>query len=84
MRPLQQVLEIQSALELAGTSQADIARKLGKSHATISYVVHGKEKARGVKISDETIALIRAAINEAAGRDLFAGQDGTRAMEGEN
>ena len=62
MRTLEQVLQIQNALALAGKNQADIARKLGISEAAVSLVVRGKSASGPVC----------SAINEAVGRDIFA------------
>ena len=66
MRTLEQVWKIKTALAIAGTSQADIARKLGISEASVSLVVFDRS----------TSARVEAAINEAVGRDIFTEIEG--------
>lgn len=61
MRELINILYIQNAIKLAGTSQAKIARKAGRSRAMVSMVIQGKIKS----------APMEKAINEAVGRNVF-------------
>lgn len=75
MRPLEQVQLIQNAMALAGTSQAEIARGLGKSQGLVSLVVRDNLEKNGVQPSPETVAAIKEAINTAVGRDVFAEAD---------
>lgn len=79
MRPLKQVLQIQNALVLAGTSQADIARALGKSQGLVSRVVRDSLDKSNVQPSPETVTAIKEAINSAVGQNIFASLGNTNA-----